>query len=122
MDRSDFADWVERYVTAWNSNDPGDIEGLFTEGAEYLTEPYAEPWQGRDQIVRGWIDNKDEPGETTFSFEVIAVAGDLGFVRGVTDYKTPPRTYDNLWEITLNEGGKATRYVEWWMKRPQDES
>jgi len=119
MDKADFADWVRRYVVAWNSNKPDDIGTLFADDAEYLTEPYAAPWRGRDEIEREWIDNKDEPGETDFSFEVIATEGNLGLVRGRTVY-TPPRTYDNLWEITLGPDGKATRFVEWWMKHPQE--
>jgi len=118
MDKSSFERWVDRYVTAWNSNDPEDIGGLFTEDAEYFTEPYADAWRGREDIVRQWIANKDEPGETEFSYEIIAVQGNLGFLRGKTDYKTPPRAYENLWEITLDSDGRATRYVEWWMKVP----
>jgi hypothetical protein len=118
VDASEVARWVERYVGAWNSNDPDDIRALFTEGADYLTEPYAKPWRGHDEIVAKWIANKDEPGETEFSFEVIATEGRLGLMRGETIYKNPPRAYDNLWEITLADDGRATRFVEWWMKRP----
>jgi ketosteroid isomerase-like protein len=120
MDKSDFTDWVERYVVAWNSNQSKDIEALFTDDAEYLTEPYAAAWRGPDGIVRGWIEAKDEPGDTEFSFEVIATEGDLGFIRGRTVYKSSSRTYDNLWEVTLGRDGKATRFVEWWMKLPQE--
>jgi SnoaL-like domain len=118
MEKSSFEDWVEKYVTAWNSNDPEDIGGLFTDGADYFTEPYAAPWRGRDEIVREWLEDKDEPGETEFSHEIIAVQDNLGFLRGKTVYKTPPRTYENLWEITLDSSGAATRFVEWWMKVP----
>jgi uncharacterized protein (TIGR02246 family) len=120
MNRSDVTDWVQRYVVAWNSNDPDDIRALFTEDAHYLTEPYADPWRGPDEILHGWLDHKDEPGETDFAFEVIAIEDDLAIVRGRTLYRTPPRTYDNLWEITLDRNGKATRFVEWWMKLPDE--
>jgi hypothetical protein len=120
MDEASLMDWVERYVVAWNSNEPDDIRGLFTEGAEYLTEPYATAWNGRDEIVRKWIENKDEPGETEFSFRVLAIQDDLGLVRGETIYKSPPRSYENLWEITLGPDGRATRFVEWWMKVPDE--
>jgi uncharacterized protein (TIGR02246 family) len=116
METSAYRDWVERYVVAWNSNDPRDIGSLFTADAEYFTEPYAAPWRGREEIVRGWLDAKDEPGETEFSYEMIAVQDDLGILKGRTIYKTPPREYVNLWEITLDSGGRATRFVEWWMK------
>ena len=35
--------WVERYVAAWNSNEPAAIGGLFSEDAAYYTEPHSVP-------------------------------------------------------------------------------
>jgi hypothetical protein len=32
--------WVDRYLTAWRTNDPDDIAGLFTEDGEYHEGPY----------------------------------------------------------------------------------
>jgi hypothetical protein len=117
VNRSDVERWVEGYVRAWNSNDPQDIEALFTTGASYRTEPYADPWEGRDAIVRGWIDNKDEPGQTEFTYEVLAIQEDLGLVKGWTVYKDPPRRYANLWEIRLDDDVRCTEFVEWWMRQ-----
>jgi hypothetical protein len=114
MDR--FADWVDRYRVAWETNNPGDIGALFTDDARYYTEPFAEPWQGRDTIVARWLEGRDEPGTTEWSFEVIGSDGDLGFIQGRTFYKTePPRTYSNLWVIRL-DGERCAEFTEWWMK------
>ncbi|HYN36577.1 MAG TPA: nuclear transport factor 2 family protein [Actinomycetota bacterium] len=107
--------WVDRYRVAWETNDPDDIASLFTNDAVYLTEPYAEPQRGRDEIVRNWIEEKDEPGETEWDFEVIGRDGDLGFVQGTATYKSPPRVYSNLWVIRL-EGDMCSEFTEWWMK------
>jgi uncharacterized protein (TIGR02246 family) len=120
MDKAAFDSWVQGYVAAWNSNEPDDIRALFTEGAEYLTEPYSSPWRGRDEIVREWLDNKDEPGETEFTYEIPLVQDDYAILKGRTAYKTPPREYHNLWEITLAPDGRATNFVEWWMKVPKE--
>ena len=109
--------WVEGYVKAWNSNEAADITALFTEDGRYLTEPHAEPWEGHDEIVRKWLESKDRPGETTFEYEVRAVDGDLAIVKGVTTYKEPRRLYSNLWEIEFAPDGRASKFVEWWMKR-----
>jgi ketosteroid isomerase-like protein len=54
--------WIDGYVRAWNSNDPADIRALFTQDAAYYTEPYGPPWEGRDEIVRQWLDRKDGGG------------------------------------------------------------
>ena len=110
------SNWIDRYVTAWNSNDRGDIGELFTDDAEYFTEPFRKPWSGRDQIVKKWLAHKDEAGETTFSWEPVAIADDVAVVRGETTY--PGETYSNLWVIKLNGQGRCHHFTEWWMKHP----
>jgi len=116
MDRPALEDWVARYVRAWESNDPDDIRGLFTEDARYYTAPHREPWSGADAIVEGWLGRKDEPGDWTFDWEVLAICQDIGFVRGVTAYRSEAKEYSNLWEIRLADDGRCTEYVEWWME------
>lgn len=112
------ATWMANYVKAWNSNDPDDIAALFTEDAEYYTEPYAAPWQGRETIVREWLENRDEPGETDFSWQPIVVTTELSIIQGRTRYRTPLRTYSNLWIIRLDKRGQCTEFTEWWMEHP----
>lgn len=115
MDRSQVARWLEGYVRAWETNDPDDIKALFTEDAEYRTEPFAAPWRGHDDIVTSWIDRKDGPG---WGFEPgeITVCGDISFAEAVTYY--PDRTYSNLWVLRLNGDGRCSSYTEWWVLRP----
>lgn len=117
MDR--FSNWVERYKVAWTSNDTGDIGNLFSEDALYFTLPAREPWRGRVAIVEKWLEEKDEPGNWQFSYEVIARDADVGIVRGVTSYRSSGETFDNLWELTLDENDRVTRFVEWWIERSE---
>jgi ketosteroid isomerase-like protein len=120
MEQSDVERWVHGYERAWASNDPDDIGALFTDDATYRFHPYDEPLQGREAIVAQWIENKDEPEDYRFKFEVAGIDGDLAFVRGVTDYFTPPpRVYSNLWEIRLAPDGRCVDFVEWFMKHPE---
>lgn len=117
-DRTAIDDWVQRYVGAWESNDPDDIGALFTEDAVYYTAPHREPWRGRRGIVEGWLDRKDEPGTWTFRYEIAGVDGDVGFVRGWTDYPPPAEfaaRFGNLWQVRLDAQGRASEFVEWWM-------
>ena len=120
MDSEDVRRWVEGYIRAWESNDPGDIGALFADDARYFTAPFGEPWRGREAIVAGWIENKDEPGDHTFRFEVLAVAGDLGFVQGWTHYNEsanePAKDYVNLWVIRFAADGRCAEFTEWWMR------
>ena len=109
--------WVDRYVRAWNSNDRKDIEELFTNDARYYTEPHAQAWQGHDEIVEKWLERKDAPGETSFTYRVIAVEGDLAIVKGEAIYKEPRKVYSNLWEIRFASDGRVREFVEWWMEQ-----
>ena len=111
-----YDDWVRRYIRAWNSNDPGDIGALFGDDARYFTKPHDGPWVGRDEIVAGWLDHKDEPGDTLFDYQILVAAPDIGIVKGRTYYKSARRTYSNLWELRLDEDGRCREFVEWWIE------
>lgn len=115
MNANDLTAWVDGYVRAWASNDPDDIGRLFTDDALYSTAPFREPWRGRAAIVAGWLDRKDDPGDYAFRYEVLAIAGNLGFVRGWASYTNPPTEYSNLWVVRLAADGRCTEFTEWWM-------
>ena len=123
MDEGALARWVDGYVRAWESNDPAAISALFAEDARYFPAPFREPWRGRAGIVAGWLERKDEPGTWSFRHEMVAVAGDLGFVRGWTRYVEPPAEYSNLWVVRLAADGRCAEFTEWWMAhdRPGDD-
>src|ERR671922_2168213 len=82
MERQEVEAWIEGYVRAWQTNEPDDIGRLFTEDARYYTAPYRAPWEGREGIVAGWLDRKDEPGGWSFRYEVLGEAGGPPLVRG----------------------------------------
>jgi SnoaL-like protein len=68
--------WVRNYRAAWESNDPEQIRALFTDGAVYARVPHdPKAWSGVDAIVDGWLSIKDEPGSTTFEWELLGIAG-----------------------------------------------
>ncbi len=115
--RDAIASWVLRYMQAWASNDPGDIGALFGENALYFAEPYGQPWEGRAAIVQGWLRHQDEPGTWGFRFEILAVADDIGFVQGWTDYQVGA-DYVNLWVIRLDEAGACVEFTDWYMAVP----
>jgi ketosteroid isomerase-like protein len=111
--------WVEKYERAWSSNDPEDIGALFTDDALYFTEPYSEPWRGREAIVAGWLEHKDEPGDATFDWQPLLETDDLSILTGTTVYREPPRVYSNLWVIRFDGEGRCREFTEWWMTHPE---
>jgi uncharacterized protein (TIGR02246 family) len=116
-DRASIEQWVTRYRTAWESNDPDDIRALFTPDAEYFTGPSERPWRGHDEIVAEWIGCGEQPGDTTYTSEVVAIDGDLGVVQLTVDYRVG-RISHNIWFVEPAAEGRARRFTEWYMKRP----
>ncbi|WP_022883963.1 nuclear transport factor 2 family protein [Glaciibacter superstes] len=113
--------WVDRYRVAWESNKPDDIRSLFTEDAQYRTEPYAEPWIGHDEIVAGWLSAADDPGETTFDWSLLGVTAEVTVIEGRAVY-SGGANYRNLWVIRFADDGRATSFTEWWMTEPDPEA
>ena len=111
--------WIDGYMRAWNSNDPDDIGALFTDDAAYYTAPFREPWRGRAGVVAGWLDRKDEPGETSFTWRPLVVTDDVSIIEGTTTY--PDETFSNLWVIRFGEDGRCREFTEWWMEQTKTE-
>jgi len=110
--------WMEKYISAWTTNEPDDIRALFTEDAVYATRPHdRDPWTGRDRIVDRWLAARDEPEEWTFEWSLLGTDGDLAFVQGYTHYLGDRPSYDNLWVIRLTPDGRASEFTEWFMER-----
>jgi uncharacterized protein (TIGR02246 family) len=121
MDESGVTSWIERYQRAWETNDPAAIGEVFAEDARYYPTPDEEPWRGRAGIVASWLERKDEPGTWAFRYQILAVAGDLAFVRGWTHYDDPP-DFSNLWVIRFDADGRCVEFTEWWMERDRGDT
>lgn len=107
--------WIDGYVRAWNSNDETDIRALFTDDAEYRTDPWRDAIAGADAIVAEWIARKDDAGSFTFEGDVEGIDGRTFFYAAVTRYATGT-VYSNLWVVRLDQGlGRAESFTEWWM-------
>lgn len=116
--------WLSGYLRAWRSDSPEDVAALFEPDARYFTEPFREPYLGRDAIVAWWAGHGESAVPWTFDYDVIASDGPLHVVKGVTTYPEgggsgngEPVVYDNIWLVTLGASGSATEFVEYWMKR-----
>ena len=108
--------WLDRYLTAWASNDPDDIRALFTDDATYAGSPFdSDPAVGIEAIVAWWLSNRDEADDWAFEGAPLAYSDGVGLVQGRTDYPEG-RVYANLWVITFAEDGRARSFVEWWMQ------
>jgi limonene-1,2-epoxide hydrolase len=110
---SDIESWVRGYEAAWRTNDPEQVGALFASDAVYLRAPHDAPIEGREAIVAFWVGEQDPP-EIEFRWSVAGTDGSRSFVEGRTVYPNG-KTYRNLWVVDLDDVGRASRFVEWWM-------
>jgi ketosteroid isomerase-like protein len=122
-------DWLDRYEQAWRTNDSDQIRGLFTEDAVYRWHPWEEPSDGADgadEIVEAWLEQPDDPDDWSMECEPVAVDGDVAVARCVIRYRAtargPARVYHNIWVLTLEDDGRCSDYLEYFMKEPTEES
>ena len=77
MDHAAFQTWLDRYIAAWRSGDPGEIGSLFSADAQYYYGPYREPVVGRDAIVADWTIDPDAAGSWEAEYRPLAIDGDV---------------------------------------------
>jgi SnoaL-like domain len=117
LTREDVQAWLDRYVAAWHSYDPAAIGELFAADASYAYHPYDEPLGGRDAIVASWLQEPDERGSWEASYAPVLVDGRRAVATGETRY-AGGQTFSNLFELELDDEGRCTRFVEWYVQHP----
>ncbi len=127
MTHEDVQRWLDRYVAAWRSYDPGDIGDLFSDDAEYRYHPYDEPLRGRDEIVRSWTgpdgdaSERDEPDSWSAQYEPYAVDGDravaVGWSRYLATDDEPAKLYHNCYLLRFDDNGRCSSFTEYFIKQ-----
>ena len=101
--------WVEAYVHAWTTNDPGELAALFIESAEYHEIPYKTAWIGCEEIVAGWRSRWQwQSGGWTFEWEIVSLSGNEAVITGIGHY-SELGDFDNVWTLTFDEDGRCAR-------------
>lgn len=120
MEPSELQSWIDAYVEAWRSNDAPRVGALFADDARYYTHPFREPWNGRDEIVRKWLEHPDPPESWKADYHALAVNGNTGVVRGKTTYLKKDGSIEtefaNIYVIDFDQEGRATEFTEWFME------
>ncbi len=121
IDRESVDRWLGDYVAAWKSYDPERIGALFSEDCRYSYRPYGDTIEGREAILRSWLeDDPDEPGTYDASYRAVAVDGDVAVAVGTSTYTDPEAVYDNCYVMRFDDEGRCREFTEWFMKRPEE--
>ena len=119
MTTDDVQRWLDAYVAAWRSYDADAIRALFADDAVYAYHPYDDPpLIGADAIAESWLGDRDEPGSWEASYAPVMLDGARAIARGETRYGTGA-VFSNLFELEFGDGGRCTRFVEWYLQHPR---
>ena len=123
MTRDDVQRWLDAYVAAWRSYDPGEIGALFAEDATYRFHPWDEPVTGREAIVADWRDDQDDAGSWEAHYEPYAVEGDRAAAIGESRYLEPDGStrdrYHNVFRLRFDGDGRCTEFTDFYMEQPK---
>jgi len=106
--------WLQAYFAAWVSNDPHDVEALFTEDAEYRASPFATPWIGREEIVRRWV--SEHRTAAVWRYEPLMVQGDRAIAHWnvvARDLDGVRRERDGVLVLTFAPDQRCKDHREW---------
>lgn len=124
MTRDEVQKWLDSYIAAWRSNDPGEIGALFSSEAVYSFRPTVEEEHsvtGRDQIVARWLKTPEDPATWDASYEPYAVEGQKAVAVGWTSYEPQgddgAKFYDNAFLLRFDEAGACAEFREFYFSR-----
>ena len=121
MDADAFRSWLERYFAAWASNDADAVRALFTEDAVYSYGPFREPAEGREEIVRRWVEGGAQPALSTW-FEPLALQGERGVAhwRVAFDEGAERVELDGILVLDFDAEARCRTHREWYDLRRTD--
>jgi hypothetical protein len=132
MDQDGVNRWLDAYVEAWRTYDPGQIGALFSDDVAYRYHPYDDPIAGREAVVASWLgeadeasgaSSRDEPGTYDASYRAVAVDGDTAVATGTSTYRLESgvRVFENCFVMRFDADGRCAEFTEWYMERPSPE-
>ena len=121
MERQAFQNWLDRYVEAWKTYDEQKINDLFADNVLYKYHPTDAGLHGREEVVKSWLDNKDDPGTYDAKYGVLAIDGDTHVANGWSRYLDGPGgdlrdEYFNVYICKFDAEGKCTEFIEYWIQ------
>lgn len=122
-------EWAERYARAWEEADDEAVAELFTEDATYRSDPFKEPYRGRDGIREYWRDVTASQANVEVAVgRTLAVEG-----RAIVEWWTQmdsdgtPVTLPGALILDFDEDGLCRALREYWnleigarMRPPED--
>jgi limonene-1,2-epoxide hydrolase len=109
-------EWAERYARAWENADAEAASALFTEDATYRSEPFREPYRGREEIRRYWREVTASQANVEVAIGRTMAVGRKAIVEWWTqmDSGGAPITLPGTLLLDLDESGLCSALREYW--------
>jgi hypothetical protein len=106
-----FTAWLTGMGDAWEQGDATGLSGLFTVGATFAPDPFADAVRGRRAIVAWFAAALAGWRGAAFAAQVLG-AGDT---YGVAHWRvaTSDRAIDGVWVVALDARGRCESLREW---------
>ena len=121
LTRDDFASWLDRYIEAWRSGAADEIGDLFSEDVTYSQTGGQSVIEGRDAVVRDWLEASYEPElDWEAAYEPLAIEGQICVGVGSTRYyrEEGREDFSNVFVCRFDDEGRCSELREWWMRAP----
>jgi SnoaL-like protein len=113
-----FARWLRRYGEVWESRYPEGVRDLYSPDVLYYWTPFDEPKRGEEEIVEASREASSRQDNISFSSELIAVNGNLGWARWQCSFRRVATgrevRLDGILQATFDEQGRCNEFREWW--------
>ena len=109
-------EWAERYARAWENADAEAACALFTENATYRSDPFQEPYRGREEIRRYWREVTAGQANVEVAIGRTMAVGSRALVEWWTqmDSGGAPVTLPGALLLELDENGLCRALREYW--------
>lgn len=116
MSKLDIGEWAERYARAWEEADDQAVGALFTEDATYQSDPFREPYRGREAIRAYWRHVTATQGNVEVLVGRTMVAGGQALVEWWTQMESDGTlvTLPGALLLDLDENGLCRALREYW--------
>ena len=111
-----FTAWLTAFGDAWEAGDAAALGSLFTVGATYAPDPFADVVRGR-RAVLAWLGATfADWSSASFTAQVLGV----GETYGVAHWRVAShdRAFDGVWVVALDARGRCESLREWSREAP----
>ena len=118
LEKAAFAAWLDSYKRAWEARDPAAAAALFTPDASYREMPFEPPIEGAAAIAAYWARAVAGQKDVSFTYEVLACAGDEGLCHWHCAFTADPGgdhvDLDGIFRCRFADPAHVDRFQEWW--------